>query len=100
MERRNFEQRYATKFSVKLGEGATDTYVKFQKAFDNDAVSRVQVFQWHKNFVNGREMVEVEPRSGRHASVRTSRGVDCLRAFIRQDRRSTIRMIAHELNIN
>jgi hypothetical protein len=32
---------------VKLGEGATDTYEKIQKAFGNDSVSHAEVFQCH-----------------------------------------------------
>jgi hypothetical protein len=41
--------------------------------------------------------VEDEPRSGRPASLRTSTKVDRVRAFIRQDRRLTIRKIADEI---
>jgi transposase len=69
MENNNLEQRYAIKFCVKLGEGATDTYDKIQKACGNDSVSRAQVFRWHKDFVNWRETVEDEPRSGRPARL-------------------------------
>jgi hypothetical protein len=61
-------------------------------------VSRAQVFRWHKDFVNEREAVDDEPRSGSPASVRKSRDVDRVRAFIRQVRSLTIRMIADELN--
>jgi hypothetical protein len=49
-----------------MGEGVTDTCGKIKKVFGNDSVSRAQVFRWHKDFVNGREMVEDEPRYGRH----------------------------------
>jgi transposase len=87
MENNNLEQRYAIKYCVKLGEGATDTYEKIQKAFGNDSVSHALVFRWHKDFVNGRETVEDKPRSGRPASMRTSTDVGRVRAFIRQDRR-------------
>jgi hypothetical protein len=45
-------------------------------------------------------MVEDEPRSLRLASVSASSNVGRMRAFIRQDRRLTIRMIPDELNIN
>jgi hypothetical protein len=55
-ENNNLEQRYAIKFCVKLGDSATDTYETIQKAFGNDSLSRAQVFRWHKEFVNGREM--------------------------------------------
>jgi hypothetical protein len=95
-----FEICYAIKFCVKLGQGATNTYDKIQKAFGNDSVSRAQVFLWRKDFVNGWKTVEDEPRSERPATVITSKNVDRVRAFVRQDRRLTIRMIGDELNIN
>jgi hypothetical protein len=66
----------------------------------NDSLSRVQIFRWHKDYVNGREKVEDEPQPGPHASVRTSTNVDHARAFIRQNRGLTIRKIAIEVNIN
>jgi hypothetical protein len=100
MERNNLKQRYAIKFCVKLGEGVTDTYEKIQKAFGNDSISCARVFRWHKDFVNCRETVQDEPRSRRVAPVGTSMNVDRMGAFIRQDRRLTIRMITDELNIN
>jgi hypothetical protein len=34
------EQRYA----VKAGDGAADNYEAIQKAFDNDILSRAQIF--------------------------------------------------------
>jgi hypothetical protein len=39
MDNNNLEQRYAIKFCVKLGKGATDTYEKIQKVLGNDSVS-------------------------------------------------------------
>jgi hypothetical protein len=99
MEWNNLKQRYAIKFCVKLGEGATDTYEKIQKAFGNDSISCALVFRWYKDLVNGRETVEDEPRSRHAAPVGTSMNVDRMGAFIRQNQRLTIRMIAEELNI-
>jgi hypothetical protein len=90
IEKINLEQSYAIKFCVKLGEGTTDTYGKIQKAFGNDSVSRVQALRWHKDFVYGRETVEGEPRSGRPASVKRSKYVDCVRVYVCQDRCLTI----------
>jgi ribosomal protein S25 len=63
-------------------------------------LSHAPVFRWHKGYAHGREMVQDETQSRRHALVGTSTNVDRVRAFIRQDRRLTIRMIADELNIN
>jgi hypothetical protein len=80
---------------MTLGESTTDTYGRIQKESDNDSLSHAQVFRCHKDSVNGRETVEDEPRSGR-----ASTNVDRVRAFIRQDQRLTIRIIADELNIH
>lgn len=100
MEKNNLEQRYANKYRVKLGEGTTDTYEKIQSAFSNDSVSHAQVFQWHKDFVNGREMVKDELRSACPVSARTGTNVNHVRAFICQNRHLAIWMTANELNIN
>jgi hypothetical protein len=79
---------------VKLGSGGRYRYV----ALSNDCLSGAQVFLWDGHFVHGRETAEDEPRSGRPAPVRTSTNIARVRAFIRQDRRLTILMIAEELN--
>jgi hypothetical protein len=70
MEKNNLEQHYAIKFCDKLGEGAADTYEKIQKVIGSDSLSHAQVFQWHRDFLNGQEMAKDEPRSGRPASLR------------------------------
>jgi len=43
MDRQKFEQRCAIKFSVKLGEFATVTYEKLQRAYGEHSLSRAQV---------------------------------------------------------
>ena len=65
MEKRNLEQCCAIKFCVKLNENATETYEKLRRAYGERAVSRTQVFRWHKAFLDDRESVEDEPRCGR-----------------------------------
>jgi len=65
MDWQKFEQRCAIKFCVKLGESATVTYEKLQRAYGEHSLSRAQVFRWHKSFLEGREQVEDEPRAGR-----------------------------------
>jgi len=65
MDRQKFEQRCAIKFCSKLGESATVTYEKLQRAYGEHSLSRAQVFRRHKSFLEGREQVEDEPRAGR-----------------------------------
>jgi len=72
MDRLKFQQSCAIKFCVKLDETATVTYEKLQKAYGEHSLSRVQVFRWHKSFLEGREQVEDEPRAGRTSTSKTA----------------------------
>jgi len=58
MEKRNLKQHCAIKFCVKLNENATETYEKLRRAYGEHALSRTQVFRWHKALLDGRESVE------------------------------------------
>src|SRR5215469_3359203 len=93
MEKRNLEQRCAIKFCVKLNENATETYEKLKRACGEHALSRTQVFRWHKAFLDGRESVEDEPRSGRPCESKTEENVTKVRDLVRSDRRLRVRMI-------
>jgi len=100
MDRQKFEQSCAIKFCVKLGESATVTYEKLQRAYGEHTLSRAQVFRWHKSFLEGREQVEDEPRAGRHSTSKTDDNVERVRSLVRSDRRLTLCMISSELNLN
>lgn len=100
MEHRNLEQRYAIKFCAKLHVSATETLLRLNKAYGSNALSRSQVFRWHKAFSEGREPVEDDPRPGRAISVKTSANKERVKSLILTDRRLSIRFIAHQLNIN
>jgi hypothetical protein len=39
---------------VKLDENATETCEKLRRAYGEHALSRTQVFGWHKAFLDGR----------------------------------------------
>jgi len=99
MEERNFEQRCAIKFCVKLGETGIETFNKLKKAYGEQALSRSQVFKWYKAFSEGRESIKDEPRSGRPSTSKTDNNVEITRALVRSDRRLTVRMVASELNL-
>ena len=100
MEERNFEQRYAITFFVKLGETGIETFNKLKQAYAEHPWSRSQVFKWYKAFSEGRESIKVEPRSGRHSTSKTDSNVEKVRVLMRSDRRLTVRMIASDLNLN
>jgi len=79
MEKRNLVQSCAIKFCVKLNENATETCEKLIRAYGELAVSRTQVFRWQKAFLDGREGVEDEPRSGRSCTSKTDENVTKVR---------------------
>jgi len=75
MEERNFEQRCAIKFCVKLEENGIETFNKLKQAYGEHALSRSQVFKWFKVFSEGRESIKYEPRSGRTSISKTDNNV-------------------------
>jgi len=81
MEAQNIAQRYSIFFCIKLGDSATTIYGKLQQAFGDDAVSRAQVFRWHKMFSEGRTIVEDEQRSRRPMQRSVWRSFDIQRHY-------------------
>ena len=67
----NSEERYAIKFSFKLGKNVTETYGMLQTAFGLSCINRASVFEWHKRFKEGRESVRDDERRGRSKEVNT-----------------------------
>jgi hypothetical protein len=63
--------RVAIKFCFKAGLSATETLVLVQKAYENEALNRSNVFMWYSRFRDGRELVENDERGGRPKSTRT-----------------------------
>ena len=59
-------------------------------------MSRTRVFEWHKQFVEGREDVEDDPKSGRHYTSTTDANFEKVRQLVRSDRHLTIRVIAND----
>ena len=59
----NIEQRYAIKLCVELNKSLTETFASLTEAYGDATLSRTMVFKWHKAFKEGRENVEVNPRS-------------------------------------
>ena len=76
------DQQYAIKFCVKLKKSATETLAMIQKAYGKDALSKAQVFRWHKVFREGREDVEDEERVGRPSTSHTSDNVAKVKAVL------------------
>ena len=63
------EERYAIKFSFKLGKNTTETYGMLQTAFGASCMNRASIFEWHKRFKEARESVRDDERCGRSKEV-------------------------------
>ncbi|PNF28416.1 hypothetical protein B7P43_G16337 [Cryptotermes secundus] len=61
----NAEQRANIKFLTKLGKSATETYNLLTEVYGDQCLSRTQVFEWFKKFMEGRKNVGNDPKSGR-----------------------------------
>jgi hypothetical protein len=85
MEKQNLEQHCTIKFCFKLNENATETYEKLKRAYGEHTLSRTRVFRWHKAFLDGRESVEDESRSGRPCTSKTGENVTKVRDLMRSD---------------
>ena len=75
------EQRAIIKFHAKLGIKASEIFRLMQQVYGHDFLSQSTVFVWHKQFLDGRELLENEEHTGRPVSVRSSN--------TRNDRKST-----------
>ena len=91
------EQRINIKFCVKLGKTATETLKMLRDVYGDSSMSRTRVFEWHKQFVEGMEDVEDDPKSGRPCTSTTDTNIEKVRQLVRSDRRLTIRVIANEV---
>ncbi|XP_077971313.1 protein GVQW3-like [Styela clava] len=94
------EQRINIKFCVKLGKTATETLQMLRDVYGDSSMSRTRVFEWHKRFVEGREDVEDDPRSGRPCTSTTDTNIEKVWQLVRSDRRLTIRVIANEIGMD
>lgn len=62
------EQRYATKFCVKLGKSGNETFQMLQEAYKDEHF----ICKSHNAFRNGRKYVEGKPREGRPSTTKTA----------------------------
>ena len=69
-------------------------------AYGNDCLSRARVFEWHKRFSEGREIVKDDERPGRPCTSRTEENVEKISQIVRKDCRLSVQMIAESVNID
>ena len=93
------EERYAVKFSFKLGKKATETYEMLKTAFGASCMNRASVFAGHKRFKVCRESVRDEVRCQRSKEVRTPELIGQIKNFTDKDCRVSIETIRAQFDV-
>jgi len=76
MSVKNLEQRINFKFCVKIVKSANEMLALLTVAYGEYALKKSSVFEWHRQFKEGREDVQDDPRSGKPKTQRTDANVE------------------------
>lgn len=96
----NIQQRSSIKFCVRNEISAAETLRMLQKAFGEQAMSKTQVYEWHKMFKDGREGVEDEPHQRRPRTSTDEHYVTQIKELVLQNHRLTTRELADAVGIS
>lgn len=97
---KTIDQRICIKFCVANQVKAAKTHKMLEIAFSENSLSRTQVFKWYKEFKEGREGVEDEPRSGRPSTSTDDDHVAKVKKLVLRNRRMSVRELAMEVEIS
>ncbi|GFW79016.1 protein GVQW3 [Trichonephila clavipes] len=92
------EKRVVIKFDIKFGKSALETYQLVKQVYDGYCLSRSNVFEWYRRFLNGRDTIDCDQRSGRPISSRTPEIIEKVRNFVTNDHCATLRLIEDSLS--
>ena len=84
---------------VEFDHSSMETIQMIQEAFQDDAMSAVQIKVWHRCFRDSHGSVESDPHSGRPVTSRTLENVECVRAAINKDQPMTVWELEADLGI-
>ena len=97
---KKIEQRVCLKFCVSNGIAATESLKMLQKCFGKSTLSRTQVFEWHKAFSEGREVVENLPLASRPSTSVNDDNIEKVKKIVFGNRRVGIREVVEALSIS
>ena len=92
-------ERVCLKFCVSNGITDTESLKMFQKYFGESTLSRTQIFEWHKVFSEGSEVVENLSHASRPSTSVNDDNIEKVRKIVLENRRVGIREVAEALNI-
>jgi len=64
MSDKNLEQHINIKFCAKIGKSGTETLTLLTVAYGEYTMKKLSVSEWYRQFKEGREDVQDNPRSG------------------------------------
>lgn len=94
------EQYGAIKTYAKAGKTATEAYNLLKVAYGDKALSRTRVFDWFKQFKDGREDAESRAGKGTPRRVRIDKNVEMVKNLINDDRRKSIEDVVSESGLS
>jgi len=71
-----------------------------RQVYEDNCLSRAQIFRWYAQFKSGVETTEDEARPGRPFSVRNEGLIAKVRELIQEEHCATVRMIADVFGVN
>ena len=80
-------ERVCLKFCDLNGITATESLKMLQKCFGESTLSRTQVFEWHKAFSKGREVVENLPQASRPSTSVNDDNIEIVTKIVLGNRR-------------
>ncbi|CAK9827675.1 Protein GVQW3 [Anthophora retusa] len=92
------EQRAVIRFLVAEGVNGSEIHARMLKVYGNKCLHRSNTYKWVEQFKNGRESVDDAQRSGRPVQVSTSSLEFRIDEIIRDNRRTTVEMIAGKVS--
>lgn len=96
----NMKQRICIKFCVSNGISCTDSLKMLEHCFGNMVLSKTRVYEWYNAFKEGRDNVNDKSRSGRPSTSSTEENIKKVQEIVLDNRHSSLREIAHHLNIS
>ena len=97
---KKIEQWVCLKFCVSNGITASESLKMLQKWFRESTLSKTQVFEWHKAFSEGREVVENLPHASYPSTSVNDDDIEKVKEIVLENRRIGIREVADALNIS
>ena len=79
---------------------ATETLKILHDVYGDSSMSRTRVFEWHKRFVESREDVEDDPKSGKPCTSTTDTNIEMVWQLVRSDCHLTIHIIANKVGMD